>query len=409
MGYKKDAIKGMSWISGFRIVTRFFAFFKITILARVLSPSQFGLFGIASLFLALLETITETGINIIIVQSKEKIEEYINSAWVVSILRGIVISVMIVIAAPFVSSFFKTSESLPLLLFISLVPFIRGFINPSEALYQKNLHFRAEFWFRTSVLFFDTLVSVILTVVTHSVYSLVWGMIAGACLEVFLSFALITPRPRFAVERAYFREIFHKGKWVTFYSFFNYLAENGDNVVVGRVMGAASLGLYQMAYKVSILPISEISEVVSRVVFPVYTMIANDKKRLLSAFSKTIASVALSAALVGIIIFLFPGQIISLLLGKQWLSAVPALKVLALYGVVRTLSGPTSALFLSVGKQKYVTVMTFTRFAGLALTIYPLVVLYGLVGAGYSALLSAVVEIPIMVYFAVKILSKKIE
>jgi O-antigen/teichoic acid export membrane protein len=167
------------------------------------------------------------------------------------------------------------------------------------------------------------------------------------------------------------------------------------------------LGLYQLAYKVSILPISEISEVVSRVVFPVYTKIADDRARLYSAFVKTIMSVSATALGVSVIIFLFPEQIITILLGSQWIAAVPALKVLAFYGAVRTLSGPTSALFLSVGKQNYVTAMTFARFAGLALTIYPLVRFYGLVGAGYSALFSAIIELPVMFYFAAQILTKK--
>jgi len=405
MGYKKDAIKGLSWASGARMVTRLFTFIKIALLARVLAPSQFGLFGIASLVLALLEVLTETGINILIVQSKQKISEYVNSAWVVSIIRGCVISLSIIILSPFIAAFFNTPESFHLLLFISIVPLVRGFINPSIALYQKELRFHAEFWFRSVVLLIDTSVAIGISLLTHSVYSLVWGMLAGAVVEVVLSFILITPRPRFSIEREYFKDIFHKGKWVTIYTVFNYFAENGDNVIVGRLMGAASLGLYQMAYKLSILPISEISEVVSRVVFPIYVKISHDKKRLLGAFLKTLGYMSLSATLLGCVIFFFPDQLITLFLGDKWLAAAPVLKVLALYGIVRTFSGPTSALFLSVGMQRYVTAMTFTRFAGLVLTIYPFVRWYGMVGAGYSALFSAVVELPVMFFFAAKVLN----
>src|SRR6185437_7360170 len=105
-------------------------------------------------------------------------------------------------------------------------------------------------------------------------------------------------------------EIFQKGSWVTAYTIFNYIAENIDNAVVGRVMGAMPLGFYQMAYKISILPITEISDVVSSVVFPVYIKISQDKKRLRIAFVKTLTLVFLGSILLGLIIFIFPKQII---------------------------------------------------------------------------------------------------
>src|SRR5258706_14151493 len=148
MGYTKETIKGVSLMSVGRFVTRALAFLKIAVLARVLSPAQFGIFGIATLILSLLETLTETGINIVLIQSKRDLSEYINSAWVVSILRGIVIAGLLVISAPVIASFFHTPNALGLLLFISLVPFVRGFINPPEVKFQKELRFSMQFWFQ---------------------------------------------------------------------------------------------------------------------------------------------------------------------------------------------------------------------------------------------------------------------
>jgi lipopolysaccharide exporter len=108
----------------------------------------------------------------------------------------------------------------------------------------------------------------------------------------------------------------------------------------------------------------------------------------------------------GIILFLFPKEIVLIVLGDKWLSAAPVLRVLAVYGVLRAISGSASALFLAVGKQKYVTQMTLLRFIGLAITIYPLVRTYGIVGAGYSALISVIIEIPIIAYCISKVLRK---
>jgi O-antigen/teichoic acid export membrane protein len=399
MGYTKNTIKGISWVSGARFISRGLAFLKIAILARVLSPTQFGLFGIASLLLSLLETLTETGINIVLIQSKTDLFEYINAAWVVSIIRGILISVFILVLSPFIVFFFHTPDALGIILFISLVPFVRGFINPAEVKFQKDLNFHLQFWFQSGLFLIDAIVSIIVVLITHSVFSMVWGMLISALVEVILSLIFIKPRPKLAIEKGYFKEIFHKGIWVTGYTIFNYFAENLDNIVIGRVMGAANLGLYQMAYKISILPLTEISDVVSSVAFPVYTKITDDSKRLQKAFFKTVFLVFFGSALLGIIIFFFPEWIIRILLGEKWLIIIPVLKILIIYGVLRTIAGPASALLLSLGKQKFVSVMVFIRFITLATFIYPLVMAFGLVGAGYAQLLSVIIELPVMSYF----------
>lgn len=407
MGYKRDTLRGLSWMSGFRVMTRILVFAKTAVLARVLTPAQFGIFGIASLVLALLEIITETGINVFLIQSGKKIDTYINTAWVVSIARGIIISLLLIACSPLIAGFFNTPEALPILLFISIVPIIRGFINPASIVYQKELLFRQEFWFRSATFLLDAIVSIILALMTQSVYSLVWGLIAGTVLEVILSFVLIKQRPQFHFRNDYFKEIFHSGKWVTMYGVLHYLTSNGDNIIVGRLMGSSALGLYQMAYKISILPISEVSDVVAKVVFPVFSKISHDRERLRKAYIKASFLTFSVALCLGLVIFLFSREIILILLGENWLAAAPVLQILSICGVIRTITGPGSALFLAVQKQNYVTYMNLVKFAGLAVTIYPLVTLYGLVGASYSALFSVLIELPVFLYFTYKIFAKK--
>lgn len=390
-------------MSGFRMVSRVIAFLKMAVLARILTPAQFGVYGIATLVMALLEILTETGINIVLIQSKEQIDDYNDSAWVVSIIRGIFIALCLVLLTPFIASFFNVPNATGILYLIAAVPFIRGFINPAEVKLQKDLKFNYEFWFRTSIFAFDAMVAVIAVILTHSVYSLVWGLIAGALLEVIISFALMRPIPKFCIKRDYFNEIFHKGKWITLIGIFDYISENGDNFTVGKVMGAASLGIYEMAYNISTLPISEITDVVNKVVFPVYTKITEDKERLLSVFKKSTLFIAALTILMGGVIFFFPSQLILIVLGPNWLPAVPVLKVLAIYGVLRAILGSPANLFLGLEKQRYVSNTTFVRFAALAITIYPLVRWYGIVGAGYSALISVLFEFPLIVYYFFKI------
>lgn len=403
MGYKKDVVKGLSWITLLRFSTRLITFVRLFILGRLLTPTQFGYFGIATLLLALLEIVTETGINIFLVQEKREIREYINSAWIVSIGRGVILAIGIVLAAPYIAVFFKAPEAQSIIMLTAIVPFIRGFINPAIISYQKDLLFHKEFWLRFVLFLVDACTAIITAYITKSALSFAYGLIASAIVEVILSYALISLWPQFIFEVDKIKHIIRKGWWVTLTGIFSYFAENGDNIVVGRLLNTASLGIYQVAYKLSTLPITEITDVVNRVVFPVYVQFSDDKKRLFDAFIKMTALSSAGAMILGAILFFFAKEILLLTMGSQWLAAVPVIKVLALYGILRTIFGNFAPVFLSIGKQDYVAHMTFFRVLGLGITIIPFVYWFGLVGAGYSALLSIVVEIPMALYYGQKV------
>ena len=403
MGYTGIAIKGVSWIAALRVCTRFVTFMRTAILARLLSPAQFGVFGVASLFLALLEIITETGINIFLVQEKKNIKEYINSAWIVSIARGTLLATAIFASSTLIGYFFRSPQSIPVIQMIALVPLIRGFINPAIIIYQKELQFHNEFWLRLVLFLVDSSVAILAAFIFRNAASFVFGLLAGVCLEVVLSFVIIKPRPKLHFEFEKVKEIFHKGKWVTLLGVFSYFAKEGDSIAVGKILGTTSLGFYNVAYKFSTLPLSEITDVINRVVFPVYTKFSDDKKRLWEAFFKTSIVNHLASLVFGLALFIFAREVILLFLGDMWINIVPIIKILAVYGILRAIFGTFSPLFLALGRQDYVASMTFVRLSGLAITIVPFIMVYGIIGAGYSAIVSILVEIPLIFYFVLKV------
>lgn len=406
MGYTKDAIRGVSWITSLRVLTRIVTFVRLAILGRLLTPQQFGFFGIASLILSLLEIITETGINVFLVQHKGEIKEYINSAWIVSIGRGILLATLILILSPFIASFFNSPQADSVIALISVVPFIRGFINPAIIMYQKELLFQKEFQFRSILFLVDAATSILVGLITHSAVSFAYGLIFSAIVEVILSYLLIPLWPKLQFEFQKLKHVVHKGWWVTLTVTFSFLAENGDNITIGKLLGSSSLGIYQVAYKFSTLPITEIANVVNQVIFPVYAKFSHDNTRLLKAFLKVTILSTFGAVLLGGAIFFLAKPIILIFMGEQWVKAVPAIQVLSLYGILRTIFGNFSPLFLSLEKQNYVAQTSLCRFIGLFVSVIPLVMMFGMVGAGYAMLFSILVEIPLILYFTYNIFKK---
>lgn len=403
MGYTKQTVKGIGWLGALRVITRLISFGKIAILARILTPAQFGLFGIAALVFAFIDIITETGINVFLVAHDEEISTYINTAWIVSIFRGVIITLVIVFSAPFVASFFNAPEAYQLLLLISFVPFIKGFINPAIVTFQKELQFHKEFYFRSVIFFIDALSAVVLTFYTHSAAGMVGGLIIGGFAEVILSFLVVRPLPSFAFRLPLIKTVIGKGKWLTIAGVFNYFFQHGDDVVVGKLLGISSLGLYDVAYRVSLLPISEVGDVVGKVTFPIYVKIADDAARLKYAFLRTVSAITLLVVPIGFLLFFFPREIIGLLLGPQWFEAAAILQVLAIFGVIRAILNASSPLFLSVKKQEYITTITLVSLIVMAVSIVPLIHGYGLLGAGYAVIAATVSTIPLICYYLFKV------
>lgn len=403
MGYKTSALKGVWWITLLRGCTRSLTFVRLAILGRILTPIEFGFFGIASLFLSFLEIFTETGINIFLIQNKSHIKEYIDSAWIVSMIRGVILALVILILAPFVAKFFNSPQSIGIISIIAFVPFIRGFINPAIISYQKDLKFHKEFGLRSVLFVIDVVVSVIVGYFTRSAMCFVYGQMAAAFAEVILSYVLIPLRPKLRFDFEQVVHIITKGFWVTLTGIFAYFADNTDNIAVGKIIGSGALGIYQVAYKVSTLPISEITNVVNQVIFPVYSKFSDDKNRLKRAFVRVTTVNVLGAFIFGIPIFLLARPIILILMGDQWIAAVPVIKILAIYGIARTCFGGFSVLFLSSHRQDYVAKMTFVRVIALAICVVPLVMSFGMVGAGIAMLISILIEIPIIIFFTYRV------
>lgn len=399
MGYTKSFIKGISWVSASRIIFRLLSFVKVVILARILTPNQFGVFAIAYLVYGLSSIFTETGIAMVLVQSKEALDKYIDSAWVVTIARGLIMCLIIIIAAPFVSYFFHNKESLNLILLISIIPLIQGLINPAEVNFQKQLQFKNEFFFRSFISFFEILVTVVIVLALRTPIGLVYGLIFGVMLEMIMSHLFLRPVPSLKINKAHIKLFFHRGKWITYSGIFDYLYHNVDNIMIGRILGTSALGMYDLIYKISMLPITEVTDVVSRVSFPLYVKLLDDSKRLKRALLRTTLGITAIIFPLGIVLFLFPKEIINIVLGSKWVGGSLLLQVLAGFGILRALSNSTAAMFMALAKQKYAAILSFISFIILLITIIPLMIKYGLVGAAYAVVISSFVVLVLTAIF----------
>lgn len=386
-----------------RVIIRLITIGRIAILARLLNPFEFGLFGIADLITTFLEVTTETGINVVLIQERDGIDKYISSAWIVSICRGILIFAILALFSPLIAYFFHSPAATGLIIVMSTVPLIRGFINPAIVKLQKELKFHINFLYTFISFLISTTTTIVACLLLKNAYGLVLGLVAAAISEVVMSFIVVRPRPTLVMNKAYLKLIFHSGKWITLAGISEYLFQNLDNIVVGRLLGVSALGLYDMGYTISMAPITEGTNVLAQVTFPLYVKMAGDRVRLKKAFIKTSQILALITVPAGLFLFAFPSQIVGIFLGNKWLAIVPFLRILAISGIIRALSNLTASAFMALKGQKRVAFLSLLSFFILAVTIVPLVLKFGLIGAAISVLTVSVVIFPLALYYLNKL------
>ena len=185
---------------------------------------------------------------------------------------------------------------------------------------------------------------------------------------------------------------------------FNYLFENIDDIAVGRYLTDISLGIYQMAYKIASLPITEITSVINRVALPIFVNFNDDKQRLKKAYIKSAFATLLIVVPIGIILYYFPYSVVKFILGEKWLVAVEIIRIMAFFGVIRAISISTYPVFLALKRQDIVTKITGVNILFLTISLLFLVKSMGVIGAGVSAIIGALAGAPMAVYYLIKVL-----
>jgi len=384
----KKVVRGGMWVFGLRITNRGLGFIRTIILARLLAPSDFGLLGIAMLAIATLETFSQTGFQTALIQEKENVESYLDTAWTVSAIRGVLLFIILFFFAPLVATFFNSPQATLVIKVIAVSTLLSGFRNIGILFFQKELEFNKQFIYELSATLVDITVAITLAFMLRNVWALVWGGLAANLVRLFMSYILHSYRPHVRLDKGEFKELFGFGRWVLGSSILIFLITQGDDIFVGKMLGVTALGFYQMAYLISNLPATEITHVISQVTFPAYSKMQDDLQRLRAAYLDTLQLTAFISIPIAGGIFILAPEFTEIFLGAKWMPMVPAIQVLVLAGLVRSIAATTGPIFHGIGKPKIDTMWQIIRLIVLVALIYPFTMRWGISGASIAVLFS---------------------
>ena len=375
---------GGLWATISTTTVRLLTFLQSVIVARLLFPEDFGLMGIASVTIGTLHVFSQFGIDTFLIQRPSLDERIANAAWVFGILRGLLLTFVLIGLAPAAGWFFREDRATLLIQVLAFTGLIEGFANSYVVSLRRDMKFRLQTAYTLTVQITAIAVTVGATWVLRDVWGLVIGRLTASCIRTIGSFFFVTRRPRFEWEAPSIKEFVHFGRHILGASALSFVHTQVDDAFVGRTLGKASLGIYTLAYSISNFIGTTISRILSQFLLPVYATFRDRPEERKEAFGLSLGVSALAVFPLTGATILFAEPAILFVYGAKWARMVPAVQILCIFGMMRALTAPMGSLLLSLGRPDRITRTIGVQVAIVLATLYPLGTRYGIEGVATS-------------------------
>jgi len=386
----------------FKVLDRSIGIVSVVILARLLVPADFGLVALATAIIAVIELLSAFNFDMALIQRPQVTRAHYDTAWTLNVAMAAVCALLVAAAAFPAGAFYDDSRLGPIMLWLALATWIRGFENVGVVAFRKELQLNREFQLLLTKRIGVFLVAISIALATRSYWALVLGTLAGSVGGVVLSYVFHPFRPRF--DLAARGELLRFSKWMVFSNVINTLASRAADLVIGKSLGPGPLGLFNLAHEISNLPSTELSAPVNRAVYPGYAKIASDPSRLAAQCLGVLGLTALLTAPAAVGIAAVAPLLVHLLLGDTWAEAVPLMEILALSGLLVSLRTNAGYVFLALGRSELLTVMTAVRFAVAVPALVVGTIYFGTKGAAWTILGTSIVMLPVTHWFMHRVL-----
>jgi O-antigen/teichoic acid export membrane protein len=289
--------------------------------------------------------------------------------------------------APLAAGFFNEPQVAAIIRTLSFIFVIWSFGTLPSILLDKNLDFKKKVIPQIIPKIGYGITAIWLALSGFGVWSLVIGRLMLELLSVLSIWPVVSWRPSYTFDRKTAIELLNYGKQVVGANTLVFLISIIDVTFIGRILGADDLGYYSIAFGIAGLLTSQVSLLMSNVMFPVYAKIKDEKATLKKAYLRTIKYISFISIPATFGIFAVAWDFVKVVYGAKWLPAVAALQVLCFYGLNRSLLGTTEQLYLAAGKPVIRTKLNLLQLILMGVLMYPFTMRYGIAGTAFAALI----------------------
>jgi lipopolysaccharide exporter len=329
MSVSKSVLKSSSFLMSLKFIQRGIGVISAIILARLLTPEDFGVVAISITLVYFFEAISSLGSEQYIIQKTEVSNETLNTAWTIDILIKLAFFCIFLLCIPYIGEFYNNIDLTAVLYVSSSILIINALKNPGIFLLKKNFEYKSIFRLNVGQKMVSFSVVIIAAYIHPSYWAMVYGDIVSALILAVGSYKIHPFRPRFSIVGFADQWIF--SKWIILRGIIGYSRSQFDTFIVSTSFSAQILGGYHMVRQLSVMPSSEIIAPAVEPLLAAFSLTKNDHIRLAYQFRLSFLLISIIALPIAGYLWLFPQPIIDTLLGQKWVSTYEYLSAFAIF------------------------------------------------------------------------------
>lgn len=392
--------RGAVWMMTARVTDRLIGLASTLILARVLTPADFGLVAMAMAVIGLIELATAFGFEIALVRMAQPTRAQYDTVWTLNVLFGVGCATATAIAAAPAAAFYNEPRLASVMVVLAFSWLVGSFANVGTVEFRRQLDFAKEFRFLMATRAVTFVITISAALLLRSYWALISGMLAGRVANVAFSYLWHPYRPRPCLQAV--RELFSFSVWLLVEKVASFGNSQASDFVLGRTNGAVEVGVYRLGAEIGYLPGSELVAPINRALLPGASRLVEQGRDIVDVLitATGIAALVVVPACIGIAAV--AGPVVRVMLGEQWLGAIPVVQIMALNALLVALWANQQTSLLAAGLPKLPGVVAVGRLVLFAPLVFALAPSHGASGVAIAALISSAIVLPIGIQISLR-------
>ena len=366
---KRQMLWGSIWAIALRWSVRFTGLISTVILARLLTPADYGIVSIATLIVGLVEIFSQTGQYAALIRHPDPTREHYDSAWTIGLLLGFGLGLIILALIPVTIAYFHEPQAGAVVAVLAVRTMMVGSANIGIVNFRRNMRFRTQFLFNVYPELITFVATLVAAFVLRNYWALVIGILAQHASRVVLSYVMEPFRPRICFSKA--GEIWSFSIWTLLKSIGDYVNGQIDKLAIGGFAGAAGMGRYNVARDVAISPTQELISPMITVLMPVMANVQKDKQARRDIYLNVLYWSALICSSTGVGVALVAQDMADLVLGPRWSGVAVLMPWFALSSAILGLSSSVYSAFDTIGRPMMSARLQWLRVVAFIAAIVP--------------------------------------
>lgn len=320
------------------------------VMARLLTPDDFGLIAMAGVVIGFLSIFRYLGTSDVIIQRKELSQTLLSSLFYVNVILGTTLSLAIYFSGPFLAEIYEDVRVGGVIQVLGLSFIISSFGMVQRSLLTRTMEFNKLIPINLIAIVAQATVAITLGSLGYHVWALVFANLANATVDTIVLWRFSKWRPSLICKWSEIKEVVGFSMNVTGAGIIHYFTRNTGDFVIGRWIGATALGFYSLGYRLYLYPLNSITRVLMRVFFPTFSRQQDDDAELCRTFVRLCGGIAMVTfpLMIGIAVLAKP--LVLTLYGEKWAEAIPIIIILAPIGMLQSLATPTGRIYIAKGR-----------------------------------------------------------